>query len=83
VGYQLLQPNRFVLANTRTCLFTFSCHVAVGACCPAGFGAAAFMAPLLQNLCLSKGDNEEACYCLKVRAAEQKQDLIEAVLLDG
>jgi hypothetical protein len=34
---------------------------------PAGFGAAAFMAPLLQNLCLSKGDNEEACYCLKVR----------------
>uniref|UniRef100_A0A383VC26 Uncharacterized protein n=1 Tax=Tetradesmus obliquus TaxID=3088 RepID=A0A383VC26_TETOB len=31
----------------------------------AGFGAAAFMAPLLQNLCLSKGDNEEACYCLK------------------
>jgi len=23
------------------------------------------MAPLLQNLCLSLGDNEEACYCLK------------------
>jgi hypothetical protein len=43
---------------------------AVGACCPAGFGAAAFMAPLLQNLCLSKGDNEEACYCLKVRPSK-------------
>jgi hypothetical protein len=24
------------------------------------------MAPLLQNLCLSMGDNEEACFCLKV-----------------
>jgi hypothetical protein len=36
-------------------------------CAPAGFGAAAFMAPLLQNLCLSMGDNEEACFCLKVR----------------
>jgi hypothetical protein len=23
------------------------------------------MAPLLQNLCLSLGDNEEACFCLK------------------
>jgi hypothetical protein len=34
--------------------------------CSAGFGAAAFMGPLLQNLCLSKGDNEEACFCLKV-----------------
>lgn len=34
----------------------------------AGFGAAAFMAPLLQNLCLSMGDNEEACFCLKVRS---------------
>lgn len=32
----------------------------------AGFGAAAFMGPLLQNLCLSMGDNEEACFCLKV-----------------
>lgn len=34
--------------------------------CPAGFGASAFMGPLLQNLCLSMGDNEEACFCLKV-----------------
>ncbi|KAF8067212.1 R1 [Scenedesmus sp. PABB004] len=31
----------------------------------AGFGAAAFMGPLLQNLCLSQGNNEEACFCLK------------------
>ncbi|GFR47292.1 hypothetical protein Agub_g8979 [Astrephomene gubernaculifera] len=31
----------------------------------AGFGAAAFMRPLLQNLCLSLGNNEEICYCLK------------------
>ncbi|GLC33353.1 hypothetical protein PLESTB_000342400 [Pleodorina starrii] len=31
----------------------------------AGFGAAAFMRPLLQNLCLSLGNNEELCYCLK------------------
>jgi len=31
----------------------------------AGFGAVAFMKPLLQNLCLSLGDNEELCYCLK------------------
>ena len=31
----------------------------------AGFGAAALMGPLLQNLCLSLGDNEEACFCLK------------------
>ena len=23
------------------------------------------MKPLLQNLCLSLGDNEELCYCLK------------------
>ena len=30
-----------------------------------GSGAAALMAPLLQNLCLSLGDNEEACFCLK------------------
>lgn len=30
------------------------------------------MAPLLQNLCLSKGDNEEACYCLKVRGCRQQ-----------
>ena len=29
-----------------------------------GFGAAALIAPLLQNLCLSAGDNEEAVYCL-------------------
>ncbi len=33
----------------------------------AGFGAAALMRPLLQNLCLSLGNNEELCYCLKVR----------------
>lgn len=32
----------------------------------AGFGAAAYMRPLLQNLCLSLGNNEEICYCLKV-----------------
>ncbi len=25
----------------------------------------AFVGPLLQNLCLSVGDNEELCYCLK------------------
>jgi alpha-glucan,water dikinase len=31
----------------------------------AGMGAAAFVAPLLQNLALSQGDNEEVCYCLK------------------
>lgn len=31
----------------------------------AGFGAAAFMGPLLQNLALSRGDNEEVCFCLK------------------
>ncbi|KAL4422809.1 hypothetical protein ABPG75_009006 [Micractinium tetrahymenae] len=31
----------------------------------AGAGAAAFVAPLLQNLALSLGDNEEVCYCLK------------------
>lgn len=31
----------------------------------AGFGAAALMRPLLQNLCLTLGDNEEACFCLK------------------
>ena len=31
----------------------------------AGAGAAAFIAPLLQNLALSLGDNEEVCYCLK------------------
>mmetsp|Transcript_19942 Transcript_19942/g.51852 ORF Transcript_19942/g.51852 Transcript_19942/m.51852 type:complete len:1521 (-) Transcript_19942:995-5557(-) len=31
----------------------------------AGFGAAAFMRPLLQNLALSLGNNEEVCYCLK------------------
>lgn len=35
-------------------------------CACIGFGAAAFMAPLLQNLCLSVGNNEEACFCLKV-----------------
>ena len=29
-----------------------------------GFGAAALIGPLLQNLCLSTGDNEEAVYCL-------------------
>jgi alpha-glucan,water dikinase len=27
--------------------------------------AAALIAPLLQNLALSLGDNEEVCYCLK------------------
>ena len=32
----------------------------------AGLGAAAFVAPLLLNLALSLGDNEEVCYCLKV-----------------
>lgn len=31
----------------------------------AGAGAAAFITPLLQNLALSLGDNEEVCYCLK------------------
>lgn len=40
----------------------------------AGFGAAAFMKPLLQNLCLSLGDNEELCYCLK--AWEELPDAI-------
>ncbi|GAB4820070.1 hypothetical protein N2152v2_007116 [Parachlorella kessleri] len=30
-----------------------------------GAAAAAFVAPLLQNLALSAGDNEEICYCLK------------------
>jgi hypothetical protein len=34
------------------------------------------MAPLLQNLCLSKGDNEEACYCLKVRLRFGLQTLL-------
>jgi len=29
-----------------------------------GFAAAALIGPLLQNLCLSSGDNEEAVYCL-------------------
>lgn len=41
-------------------------EVSLSAPVAAGFGAAAFMAPLLQNLCLSMGDNEEACFCLKV-----------------
>lgn len=40
----------------------------------AGAGAAAFVAPLLQNLALSLGDNEEVCYCLKAW-----QDLPESV----
>ena len=31
----------------------------------AGGGAAALIGPLLQNLVLSTGDNEELCYCLK------------------
>ena len=31
----------------------------------AGAHAAALVGPLLQNLCLSVGDNEELCYCLK------------------
>ncbi|PRW33076.1 alpha-glucan water chloroplastic [Chlorella sorokiniana] len=31
----------------------------------AGLGAASFVAPLLLNLALSLGDNEEVCYCLK------------------
>lgn len=43
-------------------------------CVCAGFGAAAFMAPLLQNLCLSMGNNEEACFCLKVRQQQQRND---------
>ena len=30
-----------------------------------GRGSAALIAPLLQNLVLSVGDNEELCYCLK------------------
>ena len=30
-----------------------------------GTGAAALMGPLLQNLVLSAGDNEELAYCLK------------------
>lgn len=42
----------------------------------AGFGAAAFMAPLLQNLCLSMGNNEEACFCLKVRGRRAIQSAI-------
>lgn len=40
----------------------------------AGFGAAAFMAPLLQNLCLSMGNNEEACFCLKVRTQHYRRN---------
>jgi hypothetical protein len=43
--------------------YVAGCHLL---CVCAGFGAAAFMAPLLQNLCLSMGNNEEACFCLKV-----------------
>lgn len=31
----------------------------------AGMGAAAFVGPMLQNLVLSAGDNEELAYCLK------------------
>jgi alpha-glucan, water dikinase len=31
----------------------------------AGAGAAALIGPLLQNLVLSTGNNEELCYCLK------------------
>ena len=31
----------------------------------AGSGAGALVGPLLQNLVLSVGDNEELCYCLK------------------
>ena len=31
----------------------------------AGAGAGALVGPLLQNLVLSSGDNEELCYCLK------------------
>ena len=31
----------------------------------AGTGASALIAPLLQNLVLSAGDNEELAYCLK------------------
>lgn len=30
-----------------------------------GMGSAAFVGPLLQNLVLTVGDNEELCYCLK------------------
>lgn len=31
----------------------------------AGAAAGALVGPLLQNLVLSSGDNEELCYCLK------------------
>ncbi|KAK9816496.1 hypothetical protein WJX72_001009 [[Myrmecia] bisecta] len=31
----------------------------------AGMAAATLVGPLLQNLCMSVGDNEELCYCLK------------------
>ena len=31
----------------------------------AGRGASSLVGPLLQNLVLSTGDNEELCYCLK------------------
>ena len=31
----------------------------------AGKGASSLVGPLLQNLVLSTGDNEELCYCLK------------------
>ncbi|KAK9867578.1 hypothetical protein WJX84_002715 [Apatococcus fuscideae] len=34
-------------------------------CATSGRGSAALVAPLLQNLVLSVGDNEELCYCLK------------------
>ncbi len=37
----------------------------------AGLGAAAFVAPLLLNLALSLGDNEEVCYCLKVGGSDR------------
>eukprot|EP00983_Pelagomonas_calceolata_P083896 1156248-Pelagomonas_calceolata.AAC.17 len=54
---QQQQPNNCARVYTHT---THTCtHTLVG------FGAAAFMRPLLQNLALSLGNNEEVCYCLK------------------
>jgi hypothetical protein len=49
-----------------------ACAARVFPATPPGFGAAAFMGPLLQNLCLSMGNNEEACFCLKVGGGTQQ-----------
>ncbi len=46
-------------------LSAYCVYVCASCGMPPGFGAAAYMRPLLQNLCLSLGDNEELCYCLK------------------